>query len=131
MNSFWEGFEKAAEENPEGHHLRRYLLTNPISSAIEAEPGKKMEAFGEAFKHQMGHTVKGMGIGGLGGAGIGALTSIARAGRVDPQLMKLLAGVGALGGAQLGGTVGALIGQHGRKGSEIHGRHSKHRKKED
>jgi hypothetical protein len=135
MNSFWEGFEKAAAGNPEGHHGRRFLLGNPISTAIEAEPGKKMQGFGEAFKHQTIQGLKGMGIGGVGGAGLGAaagaLASLAKSKRIDPEAVKLLAALGAGGGSYLGGAIGSMVGQHGRKASEIHGRYSPRRIKED
>lgn len=131
MRSFWNGFEKAAAEDPQGHHVRRLLLGNPISAAIEAKDGKKMDAFGQAFKHHLLSSAAGIGVGGLGGAGLGAgagaIASFAKDRKIDPQVVKTLAVLGGMGGSSVGGSIGSLIGSHGRKASKIHGMHSKHK----
>jgi hypothetical protein len=116
---------KTAAEDPKGHHLRRHLLGNATSAAIEAKKGKKMKAFGEALKHEAGSTIKGTGIGGAAGAALGAGASLLSKGKVKP-------GTGARVGASLGGYAGGAVGQtkgrHGAKASEIHGKYSKHNK---
>lgn len=113
------GLFKVAKEGPEGHHIRRALLGNPTSAFIEAEKGKKMKAFGGAYKENLKNVVKG----GLGGAAIGAATGALKSGKK-----------GALTGAMIGGGVGSVggsaYGQHGPKASEIHGRSSKEKKAE-
>lgn len=125
MENFWAGFVKAAEENPEGHHVRRFLLGNPISSAIEAEPGKKLKSFGSAVGHQTLTGLGGLAAGGAAGAGLGA-----GAGALLGKNVGHTALLGALLGGQLGGLGGSFYGQHGAKASEIHGRHSKNKKKD-
>lgn len=126
MKNFWIGFEKSAEakEGPEGHQVRRFLLSNPVSSAIEAKKGKKMKAFGSATKHLVGQGLKGMGIGGAAGAGAGLVASALSKGRLHPGAG---AAIGALGGANLGGSVGVLKGNHDAEASRIHGEHSKNK----
>ena len=126
MESFWAGFEKAAaEEKADGHHVRRFFLGNPISAAIEAEKGHKLDAFGDAYGHVTTHQgVGGLAGGGLG-AGLGALGALA-----TKRHPGIGAGIGALLGGSLGGGVGTITGTHGAKASEIHGRYSKNKKKD-
>ena len=116
---------KYAKEDPEGHHLRRYLLSNPISTAIESESGKKTKGFGEALGHNITEQLAGIGKGMTVGSGLGALGGIAKlhTGGVIPAMAS-----GAILGAHIGGLYGFLKGQHGSEASRIHGKHSKHRK---
>jgi hypothetical protein len=125
MENFWNGFVKAAEEDPEGHHVRRFFLSNPISAAIEARKGKKLQAFGEAWGHGLVEGLKGMGIGGAAGAGLGALGALAT--KKAPGQGALM---GGLTGSQLGSIYGGIKGTHGAEASKIHGRYSKHRAEE-
>ena len=127
MGAFWQGFEKQAEKrkDPEGHKLRRVLLGAPFSSAIEAKKGKKIKAFGESYGHGVKETLKGMGAGAAGGATVGTVGSLARAGRRGAGKGALL---GGLGGAYLGGLVGTVKGSLDDKSSKIHGKYSKHKK---
>lgn len=124
MEKFWDGFVKGAEakEGPEGHHIRRMFLGNPISSAIEAKKGKKMQAFGHAYGHHLAETGKGLGVGALAGGAAGLLASAVTKGRIAPHRG---AGIGALGGGYLGAAAGALKGNHGAEASNIHGKYSK------
>ena len=116
-----EGSEPAKKE-PGNHYVRRALLGNPISSAIEAEKGKKLKAFGSAAGHGLASTAKGM-VGGAGvGAGVGALASLASKGRVKARVGSAL---GAATGGGLGAIGGAYKGNFGSKGTEIHKRYSK------
>lgn len=111
--------------DPEGHFVRRALLGNPISSAIEAEKGKKMKAFGKAWLHGAGEALKGVGVGGAGGAATGALASLASRGKIRPKAGALLGG--ALG-ANAGAAVGGIKGHFDEKASKIHGEYSKNKK---
>lgn len=124
---------KFAEQGPEGHKLRRALLGNPVSAAIEAKKGKKMDAFGKAYKHQVVEGVKGLGKGAVGGAALGAAAGAVRGavkgGRKGAmQGAATGAGVGGYGGAAVGGNYGAFKGTLGAEASRIHGEHSKHKK---
>lgn len=130
MNSFWNGFEKRAadaEERPEGHHIRRAILGTPISSAIEAKKGKKMQAYRHAYGHAVKENLKGLGVGAAGGAGAGLLASgISHlTGHNFPPGSS--AAAGAMIGGGLGGIVGAIKGSHGAEASKIHGMYSKHK----
>lgn len=118
---------KVAKGDPEGHHLRRHLLSNPVSSAIEARKGSKGKAFLEAAGNNLKETAKGTGVGAAAGSALGA--AAAAAGGKGPIKKRLLqgAGFGALGGAQIGAAVGGIKGNHGAKASEIHGKYSKHK----
>lgn len=130
---------KLAAENPEGHHLRRSLLGNPLSSAIEAKPGHKMESAGKAFKQEMSSSARGAGKGAIYGGSIGSAVGAAAGAALSGGggLKRRLVGVGkgallgAGGGGLLGGAVGSDIGlhegRHGAEASRIHGEHSKHK----
>lgn len=122
MEKFWEGFVKEASDNPEGHHLRRALLGNPISAAIEAKKGKKWQAAGEAYTHQLKSGFKGLGAGAAAGAGLGTVAAA-----VLRKKLHLGAGLGAGIGAGLGSVAGQLHGTLGHKASEIHGKYSKNK----
>jgi len=124
MQHFWVGFAKAAKENPEGHYIRRALLGNPLSSAIEAKGGEKVDSFRRAMIHGVDETLQGMGVGAAMGAGLGMASSLAsnRASHGEAALLG-----GSLGGA-LGGTVGLLYGRFSGEASRIHGEHSKYKK---
>lgn len=122
-SAFWAGFEKQAEQGrplkeSEKHYVRRAFLGQPISSAIEARKGKKLRAFGEGALHSLKETGKGLGVGaglgGLAGAGLGALKGRAGTG----------AAIGALLGGYGGGAVGSFKGHFGRKASELHGKYA-------
>jgi hypothetical protein len=123
---------KQAKSDPEGHQVRRALLGNPVSSAIEAKPGHKGEAFGKAFGHEAKEGLKGFGkgavTGGAGGAIAGAVHGAAKGKGLRGAISE--AGKGALlGGAvggHVGGIAGTLKGRHGAEASRIHGEHSKH-----
>lgn len=124
--------QKKAAEDPEGHHLRRALLSTPVSAAIEAEPGSKGTAFGNTVLHGVGEQLKGFGKGAVGGGVLGGAAGAIHGGLTggaSKALSQGLAGAGA--GALLGGyggaTYGALKGQHGAEASRLHGEHSKHR----
>jgi hypothetical protein len=124
---------KLAKEDPEGHHLRRFLLGNPISSAIEARKGEKTKAFGHALAHGAVETAKGLGKGVAAGGAAGALGGLGAALiKKGPKGKNALLGAGLGAGAgSLAGTIyGSAKGQHGREASKIHGQYSKH-KKED
>lgn len=126
MENFWNGFIKAAGENPEGHHVRRFFLGNPVSAVIEAEKGKKLKAFGDALGHSLISMAGGASAGALGGAGLGAAMAL-RKGRVPLSTVGNAMRQGASHGMAAGTILGSLRGQHGREASEIHGRYSKHK----
>ena len=123
---------KAAAGNLEGHHIRRELLGNSLSSAIEAKPGHKGEAFGKAYANDLKSRMKGLAVGGGGGAAVGGIGGAIH-GAMKGGAKGALAGAGkgaliggAIGGA--GGTaVGTFKGTHGDEASRIHGEHSKHK----
>jgi len=127
----------AAEDNPEGHHVRRALLGNPISAAIEAKPGHKMNQFGKAYGHAAVESAKGTGkgllaggaLGALGGAAHGAATGHGGKGRAMGALRGAGFGgaVGGLGGASVGSLAGAIKGNHGAEASRIHGEKSQNK----
>lgn len=125
--SNFEHLMKVAKGDPEGHHVRRALLGNATSAAIEAEKGKKLKAFGAGIKHEVGQTLKGIAAGGLGGAALGAGAAALSKGKIRPGQG---AAVGGNTGMNVGSMIGSIKGRHGRKASEIHGRYSKHRDKE-
>lgn len=118
--------------------VRRALLGNPVSSAIEAKPGHKMEAYGKAYGHLASTTLQHMGkptavgaaLGGAAGAAHGAATG---GGGLKARLARtaMHGGVGALAGATGGATVGSIHGgikgNYGAEASRIHGEHSKHK----
>lgn len=125
---FEKSFEKLAKDGSEGHHLRRALLGNPISAAIEAKRGHKVRAFREAAAEVARQTARGSLVGGLGGAGTAALLSLAKGkGKINKDLLTRMAARGGLLGGTVGGTYGVHKGNHGRKASEIHGKYSKHK----
>lgn len=117
----------AKEEKPEGHHIRRALLGNATSSAIEAEKGKKLKAFGGALKHEVGQSLKGTAIGGAAGAALGAGIGALKGGKSGAGTGALL---GLAGGSQVGNIAGSIRGRHGEEASRLHGEHSKHKSKE-
>lgn len=128
------GLAKQAADAPEGHHVRRFLLGNPISSAIEAKPGSRMDAYGEASGHVLSESVKGGLKGGLWGAGLGGAggLALALANKGDPKkALGYGAGLGGLAGLIGGDTYGALKGHHGAEASRIHGARSKHNAPEE
>ena len=112
---------------PEGHHLRRALLGNPVSSAIEAKPGSRIDAWGEATGHSAAETLKGGLKGTALGAGLGAAGGLGLALLNKGQPAKALgygAGMGAYAGGLLGSTYGGIKGHHGAEASRIHGARS-------
>lgn len=123
----------ASKENPEGHKLRRALLGNPISAAIEAKPGEKLRAAGEATGHYYKETVKGLGkglaAGGIAGGLAGGIHGAATGKGLKGSLLS--AGKGALAGGSVGGAIGSHVGAAkghlGSEASRIHGAHSKHK----
>jgi hypothetical protein len=125
------GLEKGASD-PQGHHIRRAILGNPVSSAIEAAPGSRLDAYGDAWgnaaKHTLGGALTGGAVGGglglLGGAGLAALTK-------DPRAAASLVPAGAALGAGVGGLIGNVRGNHGAEASRIHGARSKHNPPEE
>lgn len=123
--NFVDGFYKESEEKKKEHKLRRLIMGNHLSAAIEAKPGHKVEAFRKASIHAGKEALKGAGvggvIGGLAGAGIGAL----KGGKDLAKNMGLL-GFGA--GAGLGTNVGFIKGNIDSKASKIHSEYSKHKK---
>lgn len=125
MENFWNGFEKqASAEEAEKHHVRRFFLGNPISSAIEAKKGKKMESFGKAYVHKLVSAGKGLSVGAASGALAGLAASALSKGRFHPGHAALL---GAVIGGGLGGNVMAVKATHDTKASKIHGEHSKYK----
>jgi len=122
------------------------LLGNPITAAMNAKKGKKLDAFGEAYGHQLVEGVKGAGLGaGFGlaagaGAGIGAGVSGALSMQNDrlgfPRRMSRTLKSGAarravlksmgryalpatLIGGSVGGIYGGIKGNFGKKAREI------------
>jgi len=136
--------EKLAAEDK--HYVRRVLLGNPISGAIEAKKGKKAETFVNAVGHSVKETLKGIGKGALGGAGVGAVVSAAKGakdamkggGTTKEKIMKGLlgaakssgkgAGIGALVGGVGGSYVGEIKGDLGGEATRIHNQYSKAKK---
>ena len=110
-----DGFNGGKES--EKHYVRRAFLGTPISGAIEAKKGKKLETFGTGALHQLKNMGAGGVLGGLAGAGLGG----AGGGRTGAM-------IGGLTGMNTGSTLGSLKGQFDRKSSEIHGKYSKHDK---
>ena len=123
MNKFFiEGFCKTAapSSNEEKHYVRRFFLGNPISGAIKAKSGKKWKTFKDTWLHMLVQSLKG-GVGGAGaGALIGALKGV-RSGKINPLMVKRL----ALGGANLGGTVGKIYGTFDEKATQLHNKYAK------
>lgn len=113
----------AKDEDPKGHHLRRSLLGNATSAAIEAEKGKKLKAFGEAAGNSAKNSAGGLGLGAAAGGALGAGLGALKGGKDGARRG---AAAGALAGAGLGAMAGKLRGEHGAKASEIHGKYSKH-----
>lgn len=126
------GLAKEAADNPEGHHLRRALLGNPVSAAIEARPGERLNAYGEATGHQLAEGLKGGLKGGLIGGGAGLLggAGLAVLNRNPAHLGSMLVPGAALGGG-LGLMAGAIKGDHGREASRIHGARSSQKAPEE
>ena len=122
--NFVEGFEKVAKKE-ENHQLRRALIGNPISSAIESKKGKKWESFKDAWKHQFVEGAKGLGIGAASGGAIGAMTKLHPKLRHIPT--KNLAIIGAGVGSNVGATAGVIKGTHDSRATEIHNKHSKNK----
>jgi len=122
--------QKKAASNPEGHYLRRALLGNAESAAIEAKPEHAFQAKNQAesyIKQQgwKGFTGGGLAGGALGAAG-GALAGLSSG--ASPVHAGLLGGaVGALGGSILGGAAGSVKGNLDSTASKLHGQHSQHR----
>ncbi len=128
--------QKKAAAAPEGHFLRRALLGNPNSAAMEAAPGSRLDAYGEANGHVQAEGLKGVLKGGLGGAALGALAGGFAGARSAPPGSMLRNGVGtalagglAAGalGAGFGGGVGSIKGHLDSEASRIHGARSKHK----
>ncbi len=125
---------KEAAENPEGHQLRRALLGNSLSSAIEAKPGSRLDAFGEATGHSMAERLKGGLKGGLGGAALGGAggLALALANKGSPaHALGYGAGIGGGLGLIGGDLYGQIKGTHGQEASRIHGARSKHNPSEE
>lgn len=123
FKSFLNGFTKTAKKKEENkHYVRRMLLGNQISSAIEARKGKKLESFGHAFGHQILENLKGTGLGAAGGAAAGAATAA-----LTHRDIKHGAGAGAYLGGAIGSTIGGLKGHFDAKATEIHNKYSKNK----
>lgn len=120
--NFRTGFEKIAKE--ENHYIRRALLGNPLSAAIEAEKGKKTKAWGEARKHMLGQSTKGFGLGATLGIGAGGLATLLSKGKIKP--LKSLA-VGGGVGAILGSGGGNIKGQFDEEATKLHNKYSKNK----
>jgi hypothetical protein len=121
------------------------ILGNPITAAMNAKKGKKLDAFGEAYGHGLIETVKGLGVGAGAGAAVGAsaATGSMIGGTVAKQQMRgkvrsvssgrvprlgskaVLGRIGglALPAALIGGAggawIGALKGNFDKKAREI------------
>jgi hypothetical protein len=121
------------------------ILGNPITAAMNAKKGKKLDAFGEAYGHGLIEAVKGLGVGAGAGAAVGAsaATGSMIGGTVAKQQMRgkvrsvssgrvprlgskaVLGRIGglALPAALIGGAggawIGALKGNFDKKAREI------------
>jgi len=113
----------ATDAAKDPHYLRRALLGNSISSAIEAPWGRKMEAMGQAAGHAQGETAVGAAGGAAAGGALGALGGLGHAAfKGAPKGKGALAGaaLGALGGGVLGSVAGSLHGNFGSRATQIH-----------
>jgi len=126
---------EAEDKDKDKHRLRRALLGNPISAAVEAKKGRKLDAFSNAVGHSGVESVRGAGVGGLAGAGVGALVGgvkgALKGGGRKGALRGAAAGAssgGVIGGGS-GGYLGALKGHFDSRADEIHSEYSKHKKK--
>ncbi len=120
---------KEASADPEGHYVRRAILGNPVSAAVEAAPGERLNAFGEASGHHMAETLRGTGQGAVLGGGLGAAGGLALGALNRGQPLKAMgygAAIGGGAGAVLGNVVGQLRGQFGSEASRIHGARAPH-----
>jgi hypothetical protein len=116
---FWRGFEKQAEDDPSGHHVRRFVLGLPMSSALEAKGfGNKARVAITAGRHVASGSLKGGTVGGLGGGALGALLAAKHG--VSPAMITAAAVVGATIGSQLGSSVGRLVAEQDDEASQIH-----------
>lgn len=127
---------KLAGDESEKHYLRRALLGNPISAAIEAKKGQKGRAFNDAAGNVYGKTLHDSAVGTAGGAAAGALGGAARGAVKTPGGAKAKA-LGALAGAGKGALIGGALGSgggavsgmirghYGKDASKIHGERSK------
>lgn len=117
--------------NPEGHHLRRALLGNAESAAIEAKPEHAFQAKNQAEGYASQQSWKGLANGGLAGGALGAVGGALaghRAGASVGRSGLLGSAVGALGGAMLGGVAGGIKGNHDSTASKLHGQYSQYKK---
>jgi len=111
------------------HRLRRFMIGNPASAALEADKGKKTDAFADAFKHQLAETWKGRSVGAAGGAATGGLLgwnmpAQHRGSGTKGQTAALIGtGLGLLG-AGVGGLFGKLKGKLDEEADAIHQRYS-------
>jgi hypothetical protein len=131
---------KVAGDTPEGHYIRRGLLGNALSSAIEAKPGEKLKAYGDAYSNSVKKTLGGAGKGLVGGSAVGGLAGAAHGaiktpGNAKTKALAALAGagkgalLGAGAGTAAGGLGGSLQGAFGSDASKIHGKYSENKKK--
>lgn len=119
-----------------------YLVGTGGVAAYRAPYGKKIEAYGEGYKHDAVHGLKGAAIGAGAGAATGAgliaahsgarkhvvnLIGRAAAGTRGSKISKIY-GYPALAGGYLGASIGAPVGViagiHSAKGHEIRNRHT-------
>jgi hypothetical protein len=114
---FFASFTKKAEEarQEDNHTIRRILLGTPLSAAVAAPWGTKLEHMGRARGNAQGSALIGLGGGSLAGAGMGALAGILARKHVGE-----IAGMGALLGGALGANLGRLHGNFNQRADEIH-----------
>jgi hypothetical protein len=122
--------QKKAASNPEGHYLRRALLGNSESAAIEAKPEHAFQAKNQAEGYANQQGWKGLTHGGLAGGLLGAVGGAVAGSRAGASSLGtgLLGGAaGALGGATLGSLAGSVKGNLDSTASKLHGQYSQHR----
>jgi hypothetical protein len=124
----FERLKKVAEKQrdlnkSEKHYLRRAAMSTPLSAAVEAEKGKKLRAFGGTAGHLAAETGKGMIGGALAGLGVNAGIKALKKGKLRGMDPSLAAAAGSI----IGGDIGSLRGNYGRKASELHGKYSKNK----
>jgi len=97
--------------------IKRTLLGNPISAALDAKKGKRIEAYTDALGHQWGQeglgALKGLAGGAALGGAYGALTGNFPAGLIQ----------GAAAGGSAGRMYGGYKGHMDEKATEIYRRH--------
>lgn len=93
---------------PLSHQLRASLGTVGVISVRSQIGGDVTGPVGTGSEAGRG-AARGLAIGGLGGAGIGALAGLST-GPCAPVAVPILAGLGALGGFAIGAGTGAVIG---------------------